>query len=447
MIAQLEPTTAESALVAPIPIRPLSSDTALQAIVERLYGRTDDIAHDMVARYRQEIPEYAALDHDLLLGDVFAVSATNVRMLLGNLAQPRPLSIYEVTKISIAALRRARQGVPLEAMLHAYRLWARVLWSAVATNVDPGARAEVEAALTIGARILEHADHVATAVTGAYRDESAGVSQTRGLLARDTLECLILGGGDSLQVRGELAMRRVTVFDGNVVVILRAFAAATAGVAAVPEPLSASVVRRHVDILQTELSSDVGDLIVGVRDQEIVVVYPMRDPNGLSRLKDQCTRLAEALSDDVVAVGLGEWHADASEIPQSYVEARQATDVAIAGNVRGRYVAFSDVMINDLLHADQASALVIAAVLTPVEKYDAANNSSLMSTLGAYFEAGFNLTGAAATLFVRPNTVMYRLKRVGELTGRNPFDPNDLLLLVLAWKLRSVGARDRAMAA
>jgi DNA-binding PucR family transcriptional regulator len=90
---------------------------------------------------------------------------------------------------------------------------------------------------------------------------------------------------------------------------------------------------------------------------------------------------------------------------------------------------------------------VIAAVLTPVEKYDAANNSSLMSTLGAYFDASFNLTGAAATLFVRPNTVMYRLKRVGELTGRNPFDPNDLLLLVLAWKLRSVGARDRAIAA
>ena len=41
----------------------------------------------------------------------------------------------------------------------------------------------------------------------------------------------------------------------------------------------------------------------------------------------------------------------------------------------------------------------------------------------------------AAALHVHPNTVQYRLRRIKELTGRNPLDPEDLLLLHLGLKL------------
>jgi DNA-binding PucR family transcriptional regulator len=38
---------------------------------------------------------------------------------------------------------------------------------------------------------------------------------------------------------------------------------------------------------------------------------------------------------------------------------------------------------------------------------------------------------------VHANTVVYRLRRVRELTGRDPHDPDDLLLLSLGLKLVS----------
>jgi DNA-binding PucR family transcriptional regulator len=46
-----------------------------------------------------------------------------------------------------------------------------------------------------------------------------------------------------------------------------------------------------------------------------------------------------------------------------------------------------------------------------------------------------NVTKSAAALFVNPNTVVYRLRRIKELCGRDPHDPDDLLVLSLALKL------------
>jgi DNA-binding PucR family transcriptional regulator len=45
------------------------------------------------------------------------------------------------------------------------------------------------------------------------------------------------------------------------------------------------------------------------------------------------------------------------------------------------------------------------------------------------------MTKSAAALFVDPNTIVYRLRRIREVCGRDPHDPNDLLLLTLALKL------------
>jgi len=50
----------------------------------------------------------------------------------------------------------------------------------------------------------------------------------------------------------------------------------------------------------------------------------------------------------------------------------------------------------------------------------------------AYAESGSTLEGAARALFVHPNTVRYRLRRVAEVCGRTPTNPRDLLTLQLA---------------
>jgi hypothetical protein len=56
----------------------------------------------------------------------------------------------------------------------------------------------------------------------------------------------------------------------------------------------------------------------------------------------------------------------------------------------------------------------------------------LLETLDAFFAAGGVLESAARACFVHPNTVRYRLKRVGEVTGFAPTDPRDGFVLRLA---------------
>ena len=81
-----------------------------------------------------------------------------------------------------------------------------------------------------------------------------------------------------------------------------------------------------------------------------------------------------------------------------------------------------------MLAGDQrAAARLRAAVYAPL-----AASPHLLSTVDAYLAAGGALEPTARNLFVHPNTVRYRLHRVADLTGRDPWDPRDLLVLQTA---------------
>jgi DNA-binding PucR family transcriptional regulator len=56
----------------------------------------------------------------------------------------------------------------------------------------------------------------------------------------------------------------------------------------------------------------------------------------------------------------------------------------------------------------------------------------LLETLDAFFAAGGVLESAARELYVHPNTVRYRLKRVAEVTGLSPLDGRDAFALRIA---------------
>ncbi len=56
----------------------------------------------------------------------------------------------------------------------------------------------------------------------------------------------------------------------------------------------------------------------------------------------------------------------------------------------------------------------------------------LLETLDAFFSVGGVLESTARELFVHPNTVRYRLKRVAEVTGLSPLDGRDAFALRMA---------------
>lgn len=71
----------------------------------------------------------------------------------------------------------------------------------------------------------------------------------------------------------------------------------------------------------------------------------------------------------------------------------------------------------------------------------AASQGSLLETLSAYLGAGRSLEAAARTLYVHPNTVRYRLRRVSDVTGWDPLDARESYVLQTAL---AVGRLDAA---
>ena len=86
--------------------------------------------------------------------------------------------------------------------------------------------------------------------------------------------------------------------------------------------------------------------------------------------------------------------------------------------------------------ADAAAALVAHAYQPLL-----AGGSALLDTLTAYLEQGSSLEATARMLFVHPNTVRYRLRRVTELTGYTPSDGRDGFTLWAAVILGRLAAK------
>jgi DNA-binding PucR family transcriptional regulator len=81
-----------------------------------------------------------------------------------------------------------------------------------------------------------------------------------------------------------------------------------------------------------------------------------------------------------------------------------------------------------LLGDASAIAVLDAEVMRPL----ADAGPALTDTLDAYLDSGGAIEACARKLFVHPNTVRYRLKRIADFTGRDPTNPRDAYVLRVA---------------
>jgi len=77
-------------------------------------------------------------------------------------------------------------------------------------------------------------------------------------------------------------------------------------------------------------------------------------------------------------------------------------------------------------------ASAIVALHTDVMGPLADAGPTLIETLDAYLDCGGAIEACARKLFVHPNTVRYRLKRITDFTGRDPTQPRDAYVLRVA---------------
>jgi hypothetical protein len=161
--------------------------------------------------------------------------------------------------------------------------------------------------------------------------------------------------------------------------------------------------------------------LAGVLRNQLVVVLGAADPPAAA------ATLADSFGPGPVVYG--PVVADLAEAGRSAAAALAGLHAAPAWPEAPRPVAADRLLPERALAGDAAGAeQLVEEVYRPV----VAAGGRLLQTLSVYLEAAGSLEATARVLFVHPNTVRYRLRRVTELTGRIPGDPRDGFALRVA---------------
>lgn len=136
--------------------------------------------------------------------------------------------------------------------------------------------------------------------------------------------------------------------------------------------------------------------------------------------------LAEVFSDGPVVIGPTTRTLSAAHI--SSVEAMAGMEAVVGWRGAPRPVHASELLPERALLGDRAAVNALNENLV----LPLAAASDLANTLDAYLDCGGAVETCARQLFVHPNTVRYRLKRIADITGRDPMNPRDAYVLRIA---------------
>lgn len=199
---------------------------------------------------------------------------------------------------------------------------------------------------------------------------------------------------------------------------------------------------RHleVDHLRRTARHMHADVLIGVQGSRLVVVIGRAEPvedeedsTAAENFIDIATNLSADFGDGHIVVG--------PEVP-SLVDAVSSARAALAGySVAGSWKAADRLIAADDLLPERALAGDALARMTLIERIYmplADHSPELLSTLQSYLDNGRSLEATARDLFVHPNTVRYRLKRVSEVIGWDATGPREALILQCALILGSI---------
>jgi hypothetical protein len=396
-------------------------------LVERVELQVDDLARRMLDTIVREVPLYAHLPREQLDGEILAICRANLVTFLGSLRGGDGPSEAELAVIGISAARRAEERVPLEAVLTAYHVGGRVGWEALQAAARPSERDQLH---DLAGGLMTYMQKVTSAVSAAYLEEQQAIYGEEREARRSVVEAL-LGGDPSA---GSLAAR-------SGIRLAPAYLAVALDVAASPDETDAGV---SAAVAARRKTRRIEEALGGSRDGVLCLLHPGGGDALLPVPADEAsaalaraTELVEAVTKAAGAdVWAGvSWRPGASAAGEAAAEAREILRLATSlGRPPGAYW-LDDVLLE---HAVSMSASVrdrLAALIAPLE-----DGPDLLATLQGWFDADFDRRRAAAALHVHPNTLDYRLRRVGELTGVDLGSAHGLQLLGAALTARRLTA-------
>jgi PucR family transcriptional regulator, purine catabolism regulatory protein len=180
------------------------------------------------------------------------------------------------------------------------------------------------------------------------------------------------------------------------------------------------------------------NFIAGIKGYNIVIVGSTPSDNANAALKDIVTDLAAYLNSSLspsttLNIGVGRNYSDLRQISRSFEEARESLRIAQLAD-QNQVVFFDNLGFYKILSEKNRGDLdsFVQELLKPVFDYDQTRKGELIKTLETYYETNRNLKMTSTKLFTHYNTVLYRIKKIEELTGLCFDNPEDVLNLEIA---------------
>ncbi|MEU6827886.1 helix-turn-helix domain-containing protein [Nocardia beijingensis] len=387
------------------------------------------LSRQMVGHFVQTVAPCGTLPGDAIHGDITIITRVCLELAASMLDGS---NISEKTgQLEDAAAQWAREGVPIGTIHHAihegFKIGFDLVVSTALAEQRASGSAETEPISTVstadyqsildGAKlVVEMLDTMTTAVSAAYvRELRAVVSEHH--TAVHTLTSALLGGHPTSTMARECG---IDISDRYRVIAL-----------AIPRHpdesnpmLDAKVVaRRKLRRVQAELATRCDDTVLSLLSVDGGTLLIPADDITKGGLKELIGHLSRAARVHITAT---EVTAATDTVPTAADQAHELLDmVARLGSVPGLY-HFDELALEYQLTRPGPAREQLGSLLDPLDEYP-----ELLETLQTHIAHNLNRRRTARLLHVHTNTVDYRLKRIGQLTGFDPAEASGL------WRLRS----------
>lgn len=393
---------------------------ARQRVRREILDEVGPAVDTLVESVRRQVPAYRALDGSRL-PEVRAIAGWVLTRSLELWVDDGDFTPADLARFRGIGAARAADGRPLPAVLRAYRVAATTLLERLSAHTAD--LLEVEDVFALARLWLSGLDSLSESLYAGYTAAAERLSGDRNRALRDLLDDLLTGRHSSAGALADRTARLgVRLPDPYCLLVAEADPAhpAPARDATAPEAAAAATAADLADGLAGEGS---GTVLMTTRGPRAVLLLP--------------AQAAEALPS---ALTLHHWRGcvisgePAEQLPTAYRLAADALDTAPAHAYGAEaLLREADAYVLALLGARPTAApeRVAQAVLGPLLRPD---RRHLGEALDAYLDTG-SATAAADLLHLHPQTLRYRLRRIRELTGRDPRRPWQRLTLDIARNL------------
>lgn len=410
-------------------LRRLAHSPYLAATIRRAAGNGARIAAELQRAMLAEVPQYSeSMNPDLLPESArhWVQHADEIlRLLRGGL----PGSFDFVRE---HARRRAEQGFPLEATLHAYRSGHKVLsrWLRESqVGAAPRTRHSPHDSDAVTDFAMEYSDAISTTFAATYSSHTLLLADVAGDQRAELLQVL-LDGRDEADPRIARILREAGFPKKHPV-----FCVALARSVDPAEMLNAARARRLADAIEQIVAEISVRRLIDLHANKVTMVFSeVRRESGWTAPRGSLAkRIAEALDfvGNAAFIGVSSDVGSTSQIPIAHREALAALELA---ELRQRVVQFADIPTQRLLlyFAGEEFRRVLPGWSGDFYAADERARGALTQTLRAYADADMNVLKAAQALELHPNTLYARFQRIFEISGLHArfFNQLNTLLIV-----------------